>query len=81
MVPGKVPCERGNSNDTSDISFCNNDDDFIPDLRALTDGISENRTRLPTLAATCDIYLTSDCFGGAIMTATLINYDIITKNN
>ena len=50
-------------------------------IRALTDTSSQNRTRLPTLAAACDRYLISDYAGAAIATATLTDYGIITKDD
>ena len=81
LVHKEVPCEGDNSIDTNDITSCSTDDDFIPNPRALTDGILQNRTRLLTLPATCDRYLIGVYVGAAIATATLIDYGIITKND
>ncbi|QQP57414.1 Hypothetical protein FKW44_002391, partial [Caligus rogercresseyi] len=62
-----------------DVPSHSSDINFIPPPEALTKIVSQNRTRLPTLAATCDRYLVSNYAGAAIASAALIDYGVIDK--
>ncbi|QQP38148.1 Uncharacterized protein FKW44_018646 [Caligus rogercresseyi] len=73
--------DESNFDSEIDVPSHSSDIKFIPPPEALTKIVSQNRTRLPTLAATCDRYLVSNYAGVAIASVALIDYGVIDKEN